>query len=135
MRRTTSAWLLPTSDKTLKQLLSYLLWWEKSLWPHYDQIRQTNRAQSHSFFTPDRQSIGPSGDTNHITVFTETDVMIVEHKRLGLTRLSSITGPIPFFFLAGLRHLNKTTVIITWKMLRFHLQELQCENTTTTSTE
>lgn len=84
MRRTTSAWLLPTSDKTLKQLLSYLLWWEKSLWPHYDQIRARNRAQSHSFFTPDRQSTGPSGDTNHITVFSETDVMIVQHNRLGL---------------------------------------------------
>lgn len=87
MRRSTSAWQLPTSDKTLKQLLSYLLWWERSLWPHYDQIRERNRAQSHSVFAPDRQSIGPSGDTNHITVLIEPDAMIVQHNRLGLTRL------------------------------------------------
>lgn len=34
MQHAISAWRLRTSDKTLKQLLSYLLLWEKSLWPH-----------------------------------------------------------------------------------------------------
>lgn len=113
MQQTISAWPLHTSDKTLKQLLSYLLLWEKSLWPHYDQIRERNRGQYHSFFTPHRQSIGPSGDTNHITVFTETDVMIGEYNRLGLTRISlyvSLSLSLFFFSLAGLRDLNKNNM-------------------------
>lgn len=80
------------------------------MWPHYDQIRERNRAQYHSVFAPDRQSIGPSGDTNHITVFTETDAMIVEHNQLGLTRLPLYVSIMLFFLCAGIRYLNENKV-------------------------
>lgn len=70
-----------TSDKMLKQLLSYLLLREKSSWPHYRQIMVRNRGRGGgglgSARSPLRvlgpRSSGPAGDTNCITVSVSVD--------------------------------------------------------------
>lgn len=41
--------------------------------------RLDRNSEPYSLLSPDRQSNGPSGGSNHITVFTEANVMQVKH--------------------------------------------------------
>lgn len=73
MYQAVSTPLSRTSDKMLKQLLSYLLLREKSSWPHYRQIMARNGGGDNAREDDRRRSSGPAGDTDCITVSVSVD--------------------------------------------------------------